>query len=136
MQYQMDMKPCALCITQRVFVVLTGVFAFLAFLHNPGLSGRRVYVGLGVVAAAIGAAFSGRHMWLQSLPEDLVPACGPDLEYLLETFPLMEALEVLLRGDGNCAEVSWTFLSLSIPAWTLVAFVGLILINLWQAVRR
>jgi len=30
----------------------------------------------------------------------------------------------LLRGDGNCAEVAWTFMGLSIPGWTLVVFVG------------
>ncbi len=136
MQYQMDMKPCALCITQRIFVVLAGLFALAAFFHNPAQLGRRAYTSLGALSAVIGGAFSARHLWLQSLPEDLVPACGPDLEYLLDTFPLMEALDVLLQGDGNCAEVSWSLLGLTIPAWTLVAFAGLVAINVWQALRR
>jgi disulfide bond formation protein DsbB len=136
MQYQMDMKPCALCITQRIFVVLAGLFALFAFVHNPVSLGRKIYTSLGGLSAVIGGAFSARHLWLQSLPEDLVPACGPDLEYLLDTFPLMEALDVLLQGDGNCAEVSWTLLGLSIPAWTLLAFAGLLAINVWQALRQ
>jgi len=136
MQYQMDMKPCALCITQRVFVVLTGLFALMAFLHNPRQTGRRAYVGLGALSAIVGGLFSARHLWLQSLPEDLVPACGPSLGYLLDTFPLMDALDVLLQGDGNCADVSWSLFGLSIPAWTLVAFAGLLAINIWQGLRQ
>ena len=68
--------------------------------------------------------FSGRQLYLQNLPADQVPACGPSLEFILETFPLSEAIGILLRGDGNCAEVAWTFMGLSIPGWTLVVFVG------------
>jgi len=135
MQYQMDMAPCALCITQRVFIVLVGLLALIASLHNPDTLGRRIYCSLGALSAIIGGLFSARHLWLQSLPEDLVPACGPDLEYLLNTFPLMEALEVLLQGDGNCADVSWTLLGISIPGWTLVAYAGLMAINVWQGIR-
>ncbi len=135
MQHYMDMKPCALCITQRIFVMAVGLIALLGFIHNPNRIGARVYAGLAIVAAVIGGGFSSRHIWLQSLPEDLVPACGPSLEYLLDAFPLQEAFTLLLQGDGNCAEVSWRFLGLTIPAWTLVAFIGLVLINLWQIFR-
>ena len=53
-----------------------------------------------------------------------------------DNFPLMDALSVLLRGDGNCAEVVWSFLGISIPGWTLVAFLGLAGFNLWQVLRR
>lgn len=136
MQYFMDLYPCPLCITQRVFVVAVGVTALLAFLINPRTTGRRIFGGLGILFALIGSAFSMRQLWLQSLPEDQVPACGPDIGYLLDNFPLMDALSVLLRGDGNCAEVVWTFLGISIPGWTLVAFIGLAGFNLWQVLRR
>ena len=136
MQYFMDLYPCPLCITQRVFIVAVGLTALLAFLLNPGKVGRRVFGGLGIFLALAGSAFSLRQLWLQSLPEDQAPACGPDIGYLLDNFPLMDALSVLLRGDGNCAEVVWTFLGVSIPGWTLVAFLGLAGFNLWQVLRR
>ena len=136
MQHFMGMKPCALCITQRIFIMAVGLVALVSFVHNPGKRGTNIYAGLGIVTGLIGSGFSGRHIWLQNLPEDLVPACGPSLEYLLEAFPLQEAFTLLLQGDGNCAEVSWTFLGLTIPAWTLVAFAGLVLINGWQILRR
>ena len=136
MQYFMDLYPCPLCITQRVFIVAVGLSALLAFLINPGRSGRKVFGVVGILFAMLGGSFSIRQLWLQSLPEDQVPACGPDIAYLLDNFQLMDALSVLLRGDGNCAEVVWTFLGISIPGWTLVAFVGLIGFNLWQVLRR
>ncbi|GAA5315909.1 MAG: disulfide bond formation protein B [Candidatus Pelagadaptatus aseana] len=135
MQAKLGLHPCPLCITQRIFVASTGLIAFIAFLHNPGKQGVRLYALLGIISAAIGGAVSLRHVWLQNLPDDLVPACGPGLDYMFENFPLQEAIQLLLQGDGNCADVVWTFLGLSIPAWTAVAFAGLIGFNLWQLLR-
>lgn len=128
MQYQMDLIPCALCMTQRVFIIAIGLVAFIAWLHNSP-RGITTYPIMGIIFTLIGAGFSMRHIWLQSLPEDLAPACGPSLSYLLENVPFLEALSVLLQGDGNCAKSVWSFLGLTIPGWTLVAFVGLLIIN-------
>jgi disulfide bond formation protein DsbB len=136
MQYQLGLEPCPLCMTQRVAIIAVGLVAGVAFLHNPAGTMRRVYAATGAILALLGGAVSSRQLWLQSLPEDQVPACGPSLEYMLETFPLADTLRVMLQGDGNCAEVVWTFMGLSIPAWTLVAFVGLAGFNLWQMLRR
>lgn len=135
MDHIMDLEPCPLCITQRIFIILTGCIALLAFFHHPAGWGRRVYGLMGALAAIAGGYFSSHHLWLQSLPADEVPACGPSLAYMFDAFPLQEALALLLQGDGNCAEVSWTLFSLSIPAWTLVAFSGLALLHLYQAFR-
>jgi len=135
MQHVMGLPPCALCITQRVFMIALGITALIAAIHNPRTWGHRVYAGVGLGFALGGVYFANHHRWLQSLPEDQVPACGPGLNYLLENFPLMEALQLLLRGDGNCAEVQWTFLSLSIPQWALVGFIGLSAIFIWQMLR-
>ncbi|GAB2189843.1 disulfide bond formation protein B [Sessilibacter sp. MAH2] len=136
MQYFMGLVPCALCITQRVFIIATGLWALIAVaVHHP-VWARRTLAVLGILSSIAGGFFSSRQLWLQSLPEGQAPACGPSLNYLLDAFPLQEALTLLLRGDGNCAEISWTFLGISIPGWTLVAFIGLVLFNLWQLLRR
>jgi len=136
MEHVMDLYPCPLCITQRVFIVAVGLTALLAFLFNPKQTGRRIFAVTGIIFAVIGGGVSIRQLWLQSLPEGEAPACGPDIGYLLENFPLWDAVSVMFRGDGNCAEVTWTFLGISIPGWTLVAFIGLIGFNVWQIVRR
>jgi len=124
MQYVMGLEPCPLCMTQRVFIVAVGVMGLLGFLINPAGVGRKAVASFGILFSITGGYFSSRQIYLQNLPEGQAPACGPSVDYLLDNFPLMEALEVLLRGDGNCAKVLWSFLGLSIPSWTLVAFVG------------
>lgn len=136
MQYTMDLEPCYLCIVQRVFMMLTGLIALLAFIHKPGNLGTGIYGGITALSAIGGGAFSIRQLWLQSLPEDLVPACGPPADYLFDALPLMEVVPLLLRGDGNCAEIQWTLLGISIPGYTLMAFSGLALLGLWQLFRK
>jgi protein dithiol:quinone oxidoreductase len=135
LQEYLGLAACPLCMTQRVFMVLCGAIALLAALHNPRGWGRRVYGALCGLSAIAGAAIAARHVWLQHLPADQVPACGPSLEYMLENLPFGETWSTLLAGDGNCAEIQWTFLGLSIPEQTLVVFSVLILICLWQTLR-
>ena len=132
----LGLEPCPLCMTQRVFVVASGFFLMVAFLHGPGPIGRRIYAGLAGLIALVGGGVAARHVWLQHLPEDQVPACGPGLEYMLENFPFTETLKLILMGDGNCADVVWTFAGLSIPEQSLLLFTALVLANLWQLLRR
>ncbi len=132
-QFVKELEPCPLCITQRVFVLGTGIVFLMATLHNPGPLGRRIYAGWATVLALAGAAVSARHVWLQNLPKEEVPACGPGLAYVFEHFPLSKTIKLLLSGTGECADVLWTFLGLSIPAWTLIAFLGLAGWALWLA---
>ena len=121
-------EPCPMCIFQRVAMLFAGLFFLLGAIHGPkGYWGPRVYSWLAALGAIAGAAIAGRHVWLQSLPPDQVPACGPTLAYLLEDWPLQEVIMMVLKGDGNCAKIDAAWLGLSLPAWTLVAFVGLAL---------
>ncbi|PHS25776.1 MAG: disulfide bond formation protein B [Methylophaga sp.] len=130
------LEPCPLCILQRVLIAFLAVIFLLAILHNPRGWGIKVYGLLAGIIALIGAAISARHVWLQNLPADQVPSCGPSLNFMLDNYALTEAIEMVMRGSGECADVLWTFMGLSIPAWTLVAFVGLALMALAQLFRR
>ena len=135
LQGYLGLDACPLCMTQRVFVVLWGVIALLAAAHNPHGWGRRVYAALCGVAAWGGAAVAARHVWLQHLPEDQVPTCGPSLDYMLENLPFSDTMRIVLAGDGNCAVIDWSFLGFSIPEQTLVVFCVALLVCLWQTVR-
>ena len=136
LQLQLGLAACPLCMTQRVFVVLMGLFALIAALHNPGVVGRRVYSLLCLLSGCIGGGVAARHIWLQNLPPDQVPACGPSLEYMLDTLPFSETFSIVMMGDGNCADVSWTFLGMSIPEQVLALFIVLGLACVWQLVRK
>lgn len=124
-----SLDPCPMCMMQRaLFVVIAGV-ALVAALHNPGGWSKKLYAALTGLTALAGAGVAIRQLWLQSLPEDRVPACGPGLDFMLEVFPLLEVLEMALRGTGDCAKVQWSLFGITIPGWSLAAFAGIALLS-------
>ena len=124
-QYVEHLEPCPLCIFQRLFVIGAGLILLAGALHNPGVLGQRLYGGLIALAAGLGAAVAGRHVWIQNLPFDQLPGCSYDFATMLEKFPWQKTLKLVLKGTGDCAKVDWTLLGLSMPGWTLIFFVGL-----------
>lgn len=124
MQYR-GYEPCPMCIFQRVAMIATGLIFLVAALHAPRARGRGIYAFLGLLSAGAGAGIAGRHVWLQHLPPDQVPACGPTLDYLLDVMPLKQVIETVLRGDGNCAVIDAQWLGISLPGWTLIGFLCL-----------
>ena len=135
LQYVQNQEPCPLCMLQRIaFLDMMIVFA-VAALHGPLRRGAAIYSTLLFVMAAMGAGIAGRQVWLQHLPKDKVPACGPGLEFIMERFPLKDALAKILAGSGECAEVGWKFLGLSIAEWSLAWFVVLGVLAVYVAIR-
>lgn len=124
MERYLGLAPCPLCVLDRVVVAAMGL-VFLAAVALPGARARRALAGVVIALALAGAGVAGRHIWLQSLPPERAPDCAPDLDYLLESFPLFEALAVIFTTSGECAETVWTFLGLSIPQQTLLLFLTL-----------
>ena len=135
-QFIDHLEPCPLCVLQRLFTLLVGLVMLVAVLHNPKKVGIRIYGLLAGVVALIGVAISARHVWLQNLPVDQVPSCGPGLNFIVDNFPLNEALNMVLEGSGECAEVLWTFIGISIPGWTLAAFSLLAILSFSQVFRK
>jgi disulfide bond formation protein DsbB len=121
----LGLEPCYLCITQRVFIAIAGLLFFIWSIHDPKRLGARIYALLVLSATSAGAYFSLKQLYLQSLPEEQVPQCGPPVDYLFETFSNFEVIAMLLRGDGNCAKIQWEFLSITMPGWVLLIFIVL-----------
>lgn len=133
LQYFKGQDPCPLCLVQRGFYFLALVVFLAAALQGPGRVAGIVYSVAALVFAAGGTVVAGRQVWLQHLPPDQVPPCGPGLYYMLENLPLARTMEKLFAGSGQCAEVDWTFLGLSIAGWSLAWFAALALYALWLA---
>ena len=129
MEHAFAMAPCPLCLMQRIWFFLAGAIAYASLLHNPRWG---IYPLCSMIAALVGGGFSIRQLYLQSLPADQVPACGPDMAYMLEVFPLSDVLIAMTQGTGDCAEVAWSFLGLSIPGWALLAFATIIVVAVLQ----
>jgi disulfide bond formation protein DsbB len=138
LQHFEGQDPCPLCIVQRVAYIALGAVFLAAAVHGPGRTGAMVYGGLLVIVATLGGAIAARHVWLQHLPKDRIPECGPGLEYMLRKYPPPQALEKLLAGSGECSESAWSFLGLSIAEWSLawLVLLGAFSIYLTLKARR
>lgn len=135
LQHAEHLEPCPLCIFQRVGAIIAGTVFLLAALHDPAAKGQRIYAILGLTGSGFGLGVAARHVWLQSLPADQVPACGPGLDYMMDVFPILEVFNMVLRGSGECADVDWVFLGLTLPGWAVVLFAGLVAFGLFQLLR-
>ena len=139
LQRYMGFSPCPLCIFQRIGLMVMGGFALVAAVFNPKTIAVRLVLWLGSLAGIGWAAIvAGRHVWLQHLPADQVPSCGPGLDYWLDTLPMQQVLKEVFAGSGECASIDWTFMGLSIPEQSLILFSILILVHLlilWRIVR-
>lgn len=121
LQHAQGLVPCPMCILQRYAFVVTGVVALVAALHNPQRSGRWIYSVLMVLAAGFGGGVAIRHVYLEHNPPQIFD-CGADLGFMMDSFPLAEALPMIFRGTGDCSKVLWRFLGLSIAEWALIWF--------------
>ena len=121
----LKVEPCPLCISQRIGVAACGLIFLLAWLHNPRAWGTHIYAALIMLAALTTMGVAARHIWIQHLPDDAVPACGAGLGFLLQEFPLADVIRKVLTGSGECHQVNWVFLGLSMPTWVLLAAAAL-----------
>lgn len=124
-QQQYNLEPCPLCISQRIAFMALGLLFLMAALHNPGGLGRKVYGLLHVVAAVTGIGIAARHIWIQANPDKVMAECGAGFDYIMETFPLKKALDLIFKGTGECSAIDWTLFGLTIPQLSLIAFAGL-----------
>ena len=136
LQFVQNLEPCPLCISQRIAMALLGLLALVAVVHNPKESGFRCYgLFLGLLSLA-GVLLASRQLWIQNLPSEKVPACMPGFEYLVDILPVTDIIRMMLTGTGDCAEIQWSFLGLSIPAWTLILFTVFLLTGFFELVRK
>jgi disulfide bond formation protein DsbB len=55
---------------------------------------------------------------------------------MLKVFPLSEVLVKVLTGSGECAQITWRFLGLSMPGWVLISAALLGGWGMWVNLRR
>jgi len=136
LQFAVKLEPCPLCILQRLGLAAVGVAFLIAAIHHPaGRLAAGIYAGAISLFAIAGAAVATRHVWLQHVPEDQRPSCGPGLDYLVSTFGPIGSISRILRGSGECGKIDWTLLSFSIPEWTLAAFIAMAAWAIFLATR-
>lgn len=136
LQRHLGLSPCPLCIFQRVGLIVMGGFALISALFNPKSKVIRLLLWLGsLVGIGWATAVAARHVWLQYLPADQVPSCGPGLNYWLDTLPILQVFKEVFAGSGECASVDWTLMGLSIPEQSLILFSVLLIVHVLILMR-
>jgi len=135
LQHVENLLPCPLCVAQRVAYWAIGLIASLAFLHNPKVIGRRIYGFLMSAFALTGAIIATRHAWLIRYPESFQCGISPE-EAFLNSLPIAEWWPGMFEANGDCANVDWKFLSLTIPDWSLIAFITLGAITIYSVLAN
>lgn len=129
LQYGFGQAPCDLCLLQRFAMIALGLTALIAWLHHTKTWGHKIYAGVCLSWGLIGLGFSARQVYLQSLPEELKPSCGPGLMFRMDHSPWLDAIGQAMHGSGDCAQIGWTFMGQSLAVWTGVLFLVLIVLS-------
>jgi protein dithiol:quinone oxidoreductase len=117
-----ELEPCPLCVLQRI-VLIAIFFVSVVMVFSEALPKGRFFLNtVTLFLIILGGFIAVRHIWLQSLPPEQVPACGPDLQYLLKMFSTYDILRLMLKGSGECAKITFRFLHLTLPMWTLLLY--------------
>jgi protein dithiol:quinone oxidoreductase len=135
-EHVLHLEPCPLCMLQRVGIVLLGAVFLIAFALDLRGFGRYALGGLIVLLALATVGVAARHLYVQSLPPGTLPSCGAPLEVMLRYSPWREVLTKVLTGSGECAQVNWRFLGLSMPGWVAIAAAALGAAGAWANLKR
>ena len=118
------LAPCPLGYSQRFFLAAFSLVSLCAVCHAPGALGMRLYTVLSLLLAAAGALVAARQVWLQgALP--IADSCTPALGHLLDGLPWCQVIKAVLLGSPECMSIHWSFLDLTLPEWSLLAFLML-----------
>jgi disulfide bond formation protein DsbB len=135
-QFALNIEPCPMCIFQRIVFIVMGIVFLVGAIQNPRDNGRKIYGLVLLLAAFVGIGIAARHIWIQHQPPDPFAGCAPGWNYMISNFPLSKALKMAFTGSADCSQITWTFLSLSMPVWTLVCYALLGVGAVWAGFRR
>ena len=140
LEYSVGLKPCSLCVLQRLCLMLFLANSLVACVHGPGRRGSLFYGAAGLVSATAGMTLAWRQVLMQSHSFEPFPDC------IVQPKPMDSwwcALHRILDGAVDCANITWTLFDLSIPEWSLLFFLAvsssmtyLLLRLAWSALVR
>jgi disulfide bond formation protein DsbB len=132
LEYAVGLKPCSLCIVQRFFLIVFTAICLIATVHGAKRSGCYLYWLSAVLSCLGGMLTAWRHVLLQSAP---AATYSPGLEYMPENMSWLCTLEQAFQGAADCTQILWTLFDLSIPEWSLLFFVGMMILGIIQLLQ-
>ncbi|MGF6111042.1 disulfide bond formation protein B [Pseudomonas sp. ADAK2] len=136
LEYVVGLKPCGLCLLQRFFLALLMLVCLVASVHGPRRFGSFVYWLMGLSASLGGTVAAWRQVLLQGDPLKQLSLCSPNLDDVFENLPWTCVVKRMFKGADDCAQLSWTLFDLSIPEWSLLFFVAMLILGIYQLLRH
>jgi len=130
-QTQFNLEPCPLCVSQRIVFILIGLLFLVFSFLNPTRLIKFIHFASLSVVNIVGMVFAIKHILIQGKWITVPAECGIDLDYMFENFPIREAFSLLFKGTGDCSEIDWLFLGLSLPQLALIAYIMLCVLTFY-----
>lgn len=130
LQLAAQLLPCPLCVAQRVVYWLVGLTALFAFLHNTRGVGYKIYSILIAFFALLGMSVALRHSWLIRYPEAIECGISPEEEFL-NNLLIAKWWPTMFKANGDCTDITWEFMSLTIPEWSASFFLLFLIIAIY-----
>lgn len=119
-QYGMGLEPCIMCIYQRTAVLGVLFSALLPILSNQFVTRLIGFLGWGV-SAIWGLLIAIEHVDIQTALNPFFATCEivPNFPSFM---PLHTWLPSIFAATGDCGNIDWEFIGLSMPQWMIVIF--------------
>ena len=124
-QYLMDLRPCVLCIYERVAVAGVALAGLIGLISPTQ----------GIIRALAYLVWASSTLWGLSLAMEHVGiqmgTPGLSCEFFANFpawLPLDQWAPAVFAPTGYCDEIQWQFLGLSMPQWMLIVYVGYLLL--------
>lgn len=124
LEYGLGQIACVLCQVQRLLLGAFSLICLCVLIRRPGRAASRLCLWLCLALAFAGALLAAAHVWLQCQLPFADDSCLGAMAGLIGQ-DTAERLRNLWTGSSGCLPVTWSFLSLSVPEWSLLAFLGL-----------
>ncbi|MCJ8295692.1 MAG: disulfide bond formation protein DsbB [Colwellia sp.] len=120
-QYAMDLKPCIMCVYQRLAILAIFAAGVIGTVGHQNIFARALaYLSLGV-GAIWGLIIALEHVEMQANSGSLFFSCEFIPNFPIWA-PLHEWIPFLFEATGDCGEISWQFLGFSMPQWMVVVY--------------
>ena len=131
LQLVINLLPCPFCIAQRIAYWLVGLTAIFAFIHNPRGLGRKIYYSFITVFSLSGLVLALHHSWIIRYPETFQCGISAEEEFL-NTLSIANWWPSMFEANGDCTDVKWEFMALTIPNWSVIFFLLILITSVYM----
>ena len=126
LQFYYSLEVCLLCHLQRLCYFLLWLFSIMMhFFYKKTF----LYLIIMIFLCIVGIFLSGWQIYLQYFQNNSAESlnCLPNIFYGWEIFGFKEFIFLYL-SSSDCADIKFNILGLSIPVWSLFAFIIILIL--------